>query len=120
MLREETDWETTGSGEVKDDDDDTGEYGSGADEEEIKKTKHLNDDDDDSSEYKPDTEDEDTREYCFCHTLSYGEMVGCENDQCPYEWFHLECVGLREPPSESVVWYCPECRTEPGIAMKMK
>jgi hypothetical protein len=108
---------------VKDDDyddDDTGEYGNGADGEEIKKTKHPNDDDDDSSEYKPDAEGEDTREYCFCHALSYGEMIGCENDQCPYEWFHLECVGLREPPSESVVWYCPECRTEPGVAMKMK
>ena len=119
MLREETDWETTGSGEVKKDDDNTSEYGNGADEREIKKNKPPNDDD--SSEYKPDTEDEeDTREYCFCHTVSYGEMVGCENDQCPYEWFHLKCVGLKEPPSESVVWYFPECRMEPGIAMKMK
>ena len=65
-------------------------------------------------------EGEDTKEYCFCHSVSYGDMVGCENDQCPYEWFHLKCVGLKEPPPESAVWYCPECRTKPGMAMKMK
>ena len=112
LLREETNWETIGSGEVKDDENDTGD-------EEIKKTKYPNVDDDDSSEYKPDAEDEDAKEYCLCRTLSYGQMVGCENDQCPYEWFHLECVGLKEPPSESAVWYCPKCRTKPSIAMKM-
>jgi hypothetical protein len=67
-----------------------------------------------------DMEGEDTKEYCFCHSVSYGDMVGCENDQCPYEWFHLKCVGLKEPPPESAVWYCPECRTKPGMAMKMK
>ena len=102
---------------MKDDEKDTGD-------EEVKKTKYSNDDgdddDDDGSEYNPGAEDEDTREYCFCRTRSYGEMVGCENDECPYEWFHLECVGLKKPPSESVVWYCPECRTKPGIATKMK
>src|SRR5580698_4270727 len=69
LLHEETNWETTGSGEVKGDENDTGG-------EEIKKTQYPNDDDDDGSEYSPDTEDEDTREYCFCRTLSYGQMVG--------------------------------------------
>ena len=111
LLHEETNWETIGSGELKDDENDTGD-------EEIKQAKYTNDGDDDSSEYNPDAEDEDTRKYCFCRTLSYGQMVGCENGQCPYEWFHFECVGLKEPPSKSVVWYCPECRTELGIAMK--
>lgn len=23
-------------------------------------------------------------------------MVGCENDDCEFEWFHLQCVGLTE------------------------
>jgi len=36
-------------------------------------------------------------------------MVGCENDACPYEWFHYACVGLRDPP-QSTKWYCPTCR----------
>ena len=52
---------------------------------------------------------EDTREYCFCHKVSYGEMVGCENEDCPYEWFHLECVGLKRAPSDKDLWYCSEC-----------
>lgn len=21
-------------------------------------------------------------------------MIGCENEDCPIEWFHFECVGL--------------------------
>ena len=63
---------------------------------------------------------EDTKEYCFCHNVSYGDMVGCENDNCPYEWFHLKCVGLKEPPKEEDTWYCPECRTKPGMTMKMR
>jgi inhibitor of growth protein 3 len=55
-------------------------------------------------------EQEDDRKYCFCHRISFGEMVGCENDKCPYEWFHLGCVGLKEAPNAQEVWYCPECR----------
>ena len=62
-------------------------------------------------------EQEDTREYCLCHSVSYGPMVGCENDDCPYEWFHLRCVGLKEEPGKEEIWYCPECRTKPGMGM---
>ena len=29
---------------------------------------------------------------------------------CKYEWFHLECVGLSEIPARTTKWYCPECR----------
>ena len=54
-------------------------------------------------------EQEDTREYCFCHRVSFGDMVGCENKDCPYEWFHLDCVGLKKPPGEKDTWYCSEC-----------
>lgn len=55
-------------------------------------------------------EQEDDRKYCFCQRISFGEMVGCENDKCPNEWFHLPCVGLKEAPKDQDVWYCPECR----------
>lgn len=24
--------------------------------------------------------------YCYCNGVSYGEMVACENDECPREW----------------------------------
>ncbi len=55
-------------------------------------------------------EQEDDRKYCFCQRVSFGEMVGCENEKCPYEWFHLGCVGLKEAPKDQDVWYCPECQ----------
>ncbi|XP_049670374.1 inhibitor of growth protein 3 isoform X2 [Accipiter gentilis] len=36
--------------------------------------------------------------YCICNQVSYGEMVGCDNQDCPIEWFHYGCVGLTEAP----------------------
>ncbi|CAD6563906.1 MAG: hypothetical protein TREMPRED_002366 [Tremellales sp. Tagirdzhanova-0007] len=29
--------------------------------------------------------------YCTCRQRSYGEMIGCDNDKCEFEWFHLKC-----------------------------
>jgi inhibitor of growth protein 4 len=46
--------------------------------------------------------------YCYCQNVSYGQMVACESGNCPYEWFHFECVGLTEPPKDE--WICPDCR----------
>lgn len=53
-------------------------------------------------------EDEDDQLYCFCQTVSFGEMVACDNNNCKYQWFHYNCVGLNEPPKG--LWYCPDCR----------
>ena len=46
--------------------------------------------------------------YCFCQQ-EYGEMVGCDNSTCLYQWFQLECLKLTALPKSSK-WYCPECR----------
>ncbi|THV05518.1 hypothetical protein K435DRAFT_826404 [Dendrothele bispora CBS 962.96] len=68
--------------------------------------------------------EEDERLYCFCQEPSHGNMIGCENEEsCPYEWFHLGCVGLVEAPSDA--WYCPLCRdkredSKPNAANKTK
>ncbi|KAH7641272.1 inhibitor of growth protein 3 [Dermatophagoides farinae] len=45
--------------------------------------------------------------YCYCDSVSYGEMIFCENKECPYQWFHYECVGIKVPPDGS--WFCPTC-----------
>ena len=53
--------------------------------------------------------------YCYCDRVSYGEMVACDNDDCPREWvrflrshqFHYACVGLEHPPKGH--WYCQFC-----------
>lgn len=49
----------------------------------------------------------DDKQYCLCYNVSYGDMVACDNDNCPYEWFHWSCVGLKSEPNGT--WYCPEC-----------
>ncbi|MBN3326602.1 ING2 protein, partial [Atractosteus spatula] len=46
--------------------------------------------------------------YCLCNQVSYGEMIGCDNEECPIEWFHFSCVGLTYKPKGK--WYCPKCR----------
>jgi hypothetical protein len=58
------------------------------------------------ADHDTDEQDEEKR-YCLCQRVSYGEMLGCDNEECPYEWFHLNCVGLRRAPSDK--WYCPIC-----------
>ncbi|XP_031573130.1 inhibitor of growth protein 1-like [Actinia tenebrosa] len=45
--------------------------------------------------------------YCLCKQVSFGEMIGCDNDNCPIEWFHFQCVGLTNKPKGK--WYCPKC-----------
>ena len=47
--------------------------------------------------------------YCMCNQVSYGTMIGCDNEECPIEWFHLACVGLTEPIDP---WFCPTCSGE--------
>ncbi|KAI8814784.1 Ing5 protein [Cladochytrium replicatum] len=61
--------------------------------------------DDDEMDNSPDT---DEQLYCFCRQVSYGELIACDGEDCPNEWFHLECVGLTETPKGS--WFCPDCR----------
>ncbi|XP_068602038.1 inhibitor of growth protein 1 [Brachionichthys hirsutus] len=54
--------------------------------------------------------DPDEPTYCLCEQVSYGEMIGCDNDECPIEWYHFSCVGLHHKPKGK--WYCPKCRGE--------
>jgi len=52
--------------------------------------------------------------YCICNQVSFGAMIGCDNDECEVEWFHYGCVGLDSPPKGK--WYCDDCKTKLGIA----
>jgi len=45
--------------------------------------------------------------YCICNHVSYGDMVACDNETCPFEWFHYGCVGITSSPKGK--WYCPQC-----------
>lgn len=59
-------------------------------------------------------EDEDEKRYCWCHNVSYGDMIACDAPNCPYEWFHYGCVNLTVAPKGS--WYCPSCmKSQSGL-----
>ncbi|KAI5829288.1 hypothetical protein K523DRAFT_352679 [Schizophyllum commune Tattone D] len=58
--------------------------------------------------------DEDKKIYCYCQQISWGEMIGCENEEdCPRQWFHLSCVGLSEVPTGD--WWCKECKSQAPV-----
>eukprot|EP01047_Picozoa_sp_COSAG01_P036498 COSAG01_NODE_2852_length_6950_cov_12.447518_4_plen_142_part_00 len=57
--------------------------------------------------------DENEPRYCYCQKVSYGEMVACDNVDCPHEWFHYGCVGLTGQPAGD--WLCPTCRDDPNV-----
>ena len=42
--------------------------------------------------------------YCTCKRVSFGQMIACDNKDCPVEWFHYACVGLKTPPKGK--WFC--------------
>uniref|UniRef100_A0A6M2DML9 Inhibitor of growth protein n=1 Tax=Xenopsylla cheopis TaxID=163159 RepID=A0A6M2DML9_XENCH len=67
---------------------------------------------------EPDTIDPDEPTYCLCDQISFGEMILCDNDLCPIEWFHFSCVALSTKPKGK--WYCPKCRGDRPNIMKPK
>ena len=39
--------------------------------------------------------------YCYCQGPEEGSMVGCDNSDCKYEWFHFSCLKLSTVPKRS-------------------
>ena len=55
--------------------------------------------------------DSDSEElWCICREPEYGQMIACDNDQCPIVWFHTACLKLKRVPQGN--WYCPECKNK--------
>ena len=49
-----------------------------------------------------------TRLYCYCRGPESGNMIACDNQSCPIEWFHFDCLKLSAAP-RTKIWYCPDC-----------
>ncbi|KAG6093049.1 hypothetical protein E4U30_004695 [Claviceps sp. LM220 group G6] len=62
--------------------------------------------------------DADEPTYCYCNSVSYGEMVACDADGCEREWFHLACVGLKVAPGSKTKWYCEDCKDRLKMSSK--
>ncbi len=56
--------------------------------------------------------------YCYCNQPESGDMIGCDNVDCPIEWFHFECLKIKNAPIGQ--WYCPDCRKLPQFTKKKK
>lgn len=74
--------------------------------------------------------DPDEKKYCYCNRISFGQMVGCDDENCEKEWvspralsgpylgssltacfsfqFHLVCIGHKVAPTGT--WYCDDCK----------
>jgi len=47
-------------------------------------------------------------DYCICKKNIGGRMIGCDNSDCQYKWFHLECLKMKRVPRKSC-WICRCC-----------
>ena len=59
-----------------------------------------------------------SKTFCYCDGPDEGQMVGYDNLNCKYQWFHLECLGLKSEP-KSKHWNCP-CRLQKTSDKKCK
>ena len=83
--------------------------GNGSEDAEGDEDVDMEDREGEEGEEEEDDEGEgDDRKYCSCRSVSYGNMVACDNEDCPFEWFHWSCVGITSEPKGK--WFCPECR----------
>ena len=54
-------------------------------------------------------EEERAEKYCVCGEDKPGTwMIGCDNPECPVEWYHYSCVGIKRKPKGD--WYCKKCK----------
>lgn len=65
-------------------------------------------------------EDTDERRYCFCNNVSYGDMIGCDDDDCEREWVsarrrEMMMRGADEhcPAPPSSIWAALVCSNRP-------
>lgn len=75
------------------------------------------DEDDSASSVHVNDDGDDETLYCLCQKVSFGDMVGCDNDDCEYQWFHYKCVGVTEEPAGE--WLCPICKALPRSKLKI-
>ena len=56
--------------------------------------------------------------WCYCSQPSFGTMIMCNSSDCSIQWFHCDCLRIRNPPKGQ--WYCPACRKSPRFNNKKK
>lgn len=60
-------------------------------------------------EDQSEADDQSERVWCYCKKGEEGDMIACDNDACPIQWFHLSCLKLTLADVPKGKWYCKEC-----------
>ena len=48
--------------------------------------------------------------YCYCgRGEDYDNMIGCDNKDCPIEWYHYSCLKITQSDVPKGKYFCPEC-----------
>ncbi|ODV61240.1 uncharacterized protein ASCRUDRAFT_70439 [Ascoidea rubescens DSM 1968] len=56
---------------------------------------------------------EEEQTYCICQQFAYGEMIACDNTECPHGgWFHVSCLNINIDHLPNASWYCNGCKAE--------
>ena len=55
--------------------------------------------------------EEGAESFCVCGMGEFGMMIACDNNECPNQWYHIRCVGMKEIPEGA--WLCPKCAPPP-------
>lgn len=59
------------------------------------------------------THDEGKEIICICrkeYDENSDDVIGCDNENCPYKWLHFKCAGIKRVPKGN--WLCKHCRKE--------
>ena len=51
----------------------------------------------------------DVKGYCYCGREDYDDMIGCDNKDCPNEWYHYWCLKITQNDVLKGKYFCPEC-----------
>jgi inhibitor of growth protein 3 len=84
---------------------------SSSDDDEEEEEEEENEEESEEEEEEEEEDAVDDTKYCYCHDVSHGDMIACDNINCGIQWFHLACAGITQVPQGE--WLCKECRKLP-------
>jgi len=47
-----------------------------------------------------------------------GDMIACDNPECPFKWFHITCLQIERFPKGKVKWCCLDCKVLPQFQVR--
>ena len=70
------------------------------------------------SSNEEDIDEEDPGTWCYCQESKGGDMVGCDNRNCPIKRFQVICLQMSTVPLGR--WFCPTCHPNKAVQKAKK